>query len=79
MSAESRDPTIEHIEYESAQNPEQAGFIGLCPSDVILRLKKTALDDLQNGHKSAEQVARSHEAGEKIGHPFTGRVGGAGL
>ena len=70
VSAEAGDAAIEHIEDKGAQNPKQAGFVGLGPSDVILRLKQTALDDLQNSHKAAEEIARGHQAGEEIGDPF---------
>ena len=60
MSAEAGDAAIEHIEDKGAQNPKQAGFVGLGPSDIILRLKQAALDDLQNGHEAAEEIARGH-------------------
>ena len=77
VSAEAGDAAIEHIEDEGAQNPKQAGFVGLGPSDVILRLKQTALDDLQNSHKAAEEIARGHQAGEEVGDPFARRAWGA--
>ena len=70
MAAEAGNATIEHIEDKGAQNPKQAGFVGLGPSDVILRLKQTALDDLQNSHKAAEEIARGHQAGEEVGDPL---------
>lgn len=79
MSAQPSDTTIEHVENKGSQNPEKAGFVRLSPSDVILGLKKTALNDLENGHETAKKIPGRHEAREKVGHPFAGRVGKAGL
>jgi hypothetical protein len=28
------------------------------------------LDDLQNSHKAAEEIARGHQAGEEVGDPL---------
>ena len=74
MTAKSGNASVEHVEDKSTQNPKEAGFVGLGPGDVSFGLEEAALDNLKNGHKSAEKISSGHEAGKKISHPFSGGI-----
>ena len=70
MATEASDATVEDVEDEGSEDPEEAGFVGLGPSDIIFGLKKAALNNLEYGHKAAEEISCGHDAGEKVGHSF---------
>ena len=70
VPTEASDATVEDVEDEGSEDPEEAGFVGLGPSDIIFGLKKAALNNLEYGHKAAEEISCGHDAGEKVGHSF---------
>ncbi len=79
VSSEASEATIENIEDEGSENPEEAGFVGLGPSDIIFGLKKAALNNLEYGHKAAEEISCGHDTGEEVGHSFPSGQGGLGF
>jgi hypothetical protein len=72
VSAQAGNPAVQHVENECAENPKEACLVMLDPSTVIRGLKKAPLNDLENGHKTAEEVSRRHQARKKIGNAFAG-------
>ena len=70
VATEASDATVEDVEDEGSEDPEEAGFVGLGPSDIIFGLKKAALNNLEYGHKSAEEISCGHDTGEEVGHSF---------
>ena len=70
MAAKAGEAAIEHVENQSPQDPEQAGFVRGNPVPVFSRLHEATLDDLENGHEAAEEVSGRHETGEEISRAF---------
>ena len=70
VPTEASDATVEDVEDEGSEDPEEAGFVGLGPSDIIFGLKKAALNNLEYGHKAAEEISCGHDTGEEVGHSF---------
>ena len=79
MAPEASDATVEDVEDEGSEDPEEAGFVGLGPSDIIFGLKKAALNNLEHGHKAAEEISCGHDTGEEVGHSAAGGQGRFGF
>ena len=54
MASEASEATVENIKDEGSENPEEAGFVGLDPVDFGGGLKEAALNNLEDGHETAE-------------------------
>ena len=75
MTSEAGKATVENIEDEGSENPEEASFVGLDPVAFGIGLKKAALNNLEDGHKAAEEISCGHDTGEEVGHSATGGQG----
>jgi len=79
VSSEASEATVENIEDEGSENPEEAGFVGLGPSDIIFGLKKAALNNLEYGHKAAEEISSGHDTRKQVSHAAAGGEGWFGF
>jgi len=75
VAAEASEATVENIEDEGSENPEEAGFVGLDPVAFGIGLKKAALNNLEDGHETAEEISSGHDTGEEVGHAAAGGEG----
>ena len=79
LATEASEAAVEDVEDEGSEDPEEAGFVGLGPSDIIFGLKKAALNNLEYGHKAAEEISCGHDTGEEVGHSAAGGQGRFGF
>ncbi len=75
VASEAGETTVENIEDEGSENPEETGFVGLGPSDIIFGLKKAALNNLEDGHETAEEISSGHDTRKKVSHAAAGGEG----
>lgn len=79
VASEASKATVENIEDEGSENPEEAGFVGLGPSDIIFGLKKAALNNLEHGHETAEEISSGHNTRKQVSHAAAGGEGWFGF
>ena len=66
MPAETREPSIEDIEYTGAENEPDREMKELRRGVGIRRLEECALHDLERGGESAEKIAGRHQVRQQI-------------
>ena len=79
VASEASEATVENIKDEGSENPEEAGFVGLDPVDFRRGLKEAALNNLEDGHETAEEISSGHDAGKKVSHAAAGGEGWFGF
>ncbi len=79
MASEASKATVKNIKDEGSENPEETGFVGLDPVVFGRSLEKAALNNLENGHETAEEISSGHDTGKKISHAAAGGEGWLGF
>ena len=79
VASEASEATVENIKDEGPENPEEAGFVGLDPVGFGGGLKEAALNNLEDGHETAEEISSGHDAGKKVSHAAAGGEGWFGF
>ena len=79
VASEASEATVENIKDESPENPEEAGFVGLDPVGFGGSLKEAALNNLEDGHETAEEISSGHDTGKEVGHAAAGGEGWFGF
>lgn len=79
MTSEASEATVENIEDEGPENPKEAGFVRLNPVAFGRGLEEAALNNLENGHETAEEISSGHDTGKKISHAAAGGEGWLGF
>ena len=79
MASEASEATVENIKDESPENPEEAGFVGLDPVGFGGSLEEAALNNLEDGHETAEEISSGHDTRKKVSHAAAGGEGWFGF
>ena len=79
VASEASEATVENIKDEGPENPEEAGFVGLDPVGFGGGLKEAALNNLEDGHETAEEISSGHDTGKEVGHAAAGGEGWFGF
>ncbi len=64
VASEASEATVENIKDEGSENPEETSFVGLDPVGFGGGLKEAALNNLKDGHETAEEISCGHDTGE---------------
>ena len=79
VSSEASEATVENIEDKGSENPEETGFVGLDPVVFGRGLEKAALNNLKDGHETAEEISSGHDTRKQVSHPAAGGEGWFGF
>ncbi len=79
VASEASEATVKNIKDEGSENPEEAGFVGLDPVAFGRGLKEAALNNLEDGHETAEEISSGHDARKKVSHAAAGGEGWFGF
>ena len=79
MASEASEATVENIKDEGSENPEETSFVGLDPVGFGGGLKEAALNNLEDGHETAEEISSGHDTGKEVGHAAAGGEGWFGF
>jgi len=79
VASESSEAAVKNIEDEGSENPEETGFVRLDPVVFGRSLEKAALNNLENGHETAEEISSGHDTRKQVSHAAAGGEGWLGF